>query len=67
MEETIAQFEIEERIKEIERSLARLEKQNKIRVRVVNTAKGKRIILEWTIQSWFSPEYFEKVLKSVRG
>ena len=64
--------ELKERLKSIEEKLERLEtrvenieENNKTKVRVVDTEKGKRIVLEDRQQTWFSPNYFRTILDSI--
>jgi hypothetical protein len=65
MEKKIHEFECREKLAELEQRLSRLEEQANIKVRVVKTAKGYKLVLEQICQTWYSPKYFEKVLKSL--
>ena len=54
-----------EKFEEIEARVENLEDKNKTKVRVVDTEKGKRIVLEDRQQTWFSPNYFRTILDSI--
>lgn len=49
----------------IEERVERLEEDRKTKVRVVDTDRGKRIVLENRNQTWFSPNYFRKILERI--
>lgn len=54
--------------KEFERLESRvdqLEDKTETKVRVVDTDSGKRIVLENRQQTWFSPNYFRKILERI--
>ncbi len=53
------------KLDEIEKRLENLEENRKTKVRVVDTEKGKRIVLEDRNQTWFSPNYFKKILENL--
>ncbi len=53
------------KLNEIEKRLENLEDNRKTKVRVVDTDKGKRIVLEDRNQTWFSPNYFRKILENI--
>ncbi len=53
------------KLNEIENRLENLEENRKTKVRVVDTDKGKRIVLEDRNQTWFSPNYFKKILENI--
>jgi len=44
-----------------------IEEKMETKVRVVDTDRGKRIVLENRQQTWFSPKYFEKILENIGG
>lgn len=49
----------------LEKRVENLEDANKTKVRVVDTDRGKRIVLENQQQTWFSPNYFRKILERI--
>ncbi len=53
------------KLDELERRIESLEDNRKTKVRVVDTDKGKRIVLEDRNQTWFSPNYFRKILDNL--
>lgn len=54
---------MDERMQELESRISKLEDQNETKVRVVDTDNGKKMVLENRQQTWFSPNYFRKILK----
>jgi len=49
----------------LESRVDQLEDKTETKVRVVDTDNGKRIVLENRQQTWFSPNYFRKILKRI--
>ncbi|MDY6789479.1 MAG: hypothetical protein SVV03_05975 [Candidatus Nanohaloarchaea archaeon] len=56
---------IEDKLDTLESRIENLEDRTKTKVRVVDTDRGKRIILENRQQTWFSPNYFRKILENI--
>ncbi|MCJ7450333.1 MAG: hypothetical protein MUP58_01185 [Candidatus Nanohaloarchaeota archaeon QJJ-9] len=54
---------MDERMQELESRISKLEDQNETKVRVVDTDNGKKMVLENRQQTWFSPNYFRKILE----
>lgn len=52
---------------QIENRVENIEDKMETKVRVVDTDRGKRIVLENRQQTWFSPKYFEKILENIGG
>jgi hypothetical protein len=51
----------------LEKRVENLEEDKKTKVRVVDTDNGKKIVLENRQQTWFSPNYFRKILDRIDG
>ncbi|MDY6770599.1 MAG: hypothetical protein SV186_01430 [Candidatus Nanohaloarchaea archaeon] len=49
----------------LESRVDQLEDKTETKVRVVDTDNGKRIVLENRQQTWFSPNYFRKILERI--
>lgn len=49
----------------LESRVDQLEEKTETKVRVVDTDNGKRIVLENRQQTWFSPNYFRKILERI--
>lgn len=58
---------MDEKLDQIERRVDNIEDKMETKVRVVDTDRGKRIVLENRQQTWFSPKYFEKILENIGG
>lgn len=52
---------------QIRNRVENIEEKMETKVRVVDTDRGKRIVLENRQQTWFSPKYFEKILDNIGG
>lgn len=52
---------------QISNRVENIEEKMETKVRVVDTDRGKRIVLENRQQTWFSPKYFEKILENIGG
>ena len=55
---------IKQKIENVEQEMRNNKPQENISVRKVSTEKGDRIIVEHSVQRWFSPEYFRKMLQN---
>ncbi len=54
-----------EEFERLESRVDQLEDKTETKVRVVETDNGKRIVLENRQQTWFSPNYFRKILERI--
>jgi len=57
--------EVQEKLLDLDRRLRWLERQARIRVRLVRTDKGDRILVEQLNHTWYSPRYFRKLLEGL--
>ncbi|MDY6774405.1 MAG: hypothetical protein SVS85_04355 [Candidatus Nanohaloarchaea archaeon] len=64
---TSALEEIREELEGLKERVDRIEDNSRTKVRVVDTEQGKRIVLENRQQTWFSPNYFRKILDNLEG
>jgi galactose-1-phosphate uridylyltransferase len=62
---TSAIEELREEVESVKDRVEQLEEKSKTKVRVVDTEQGKRIVLENRQQTWFSPNYFRKILDNL--
>ncbi len=56
---------LEEGLEEVKTRINQLEEGTETKVRVVDTDNGKKIVLENRQQTWFSPNYFRKILDNL--
>ncbi|MDY6777273.1 MAG: hypothetical protein SVU32_01285 [Candidatus Nanohaloarchaea archaeon] len=57
---------LDEEIQNLKSRVDQLEEKTETKVRVVDTKdRGKKIVLENRQQTWFSPNYFRKILERI--
>lgn len=54
---------VKKRIDGLTEELRNNKPQENINVRKVDTDDGERIVVEYSVQRWYSPEYFRKMLQ----
>lgn len=52
------------RFQKLQEEMRNNKPQENINVRKVDTSEGEKIVVEYSVQRWFSPKYFEKMLEN---
>lgn len=55
---------VKNKIKNLQTEMRNAKPQENINVRKVDTEEGERIVVEYSVQRWYSPKYFRKMLES---
>lgn len=54
---------LKKRFDDLQNELRSNKPRENISVRKVDTEEGERIVVEYQVQRWYSPEYFRKMLE----
>lgn len=58
---------VKNKIKDLQSEMRNSKPQENINVRKVDTEEGERIVVEYSVQRWYSPAYFRKMLQDDTG
>lgn len=54
---------VKKRIDGLQKELRNNKPQENINVRKVDTDDGERVVVEYSVQRWYSPQYFKKMMQ----